>query len=268
MQRKFKQIASFSGGKDSTAMVLEMLERGETIDQIIAFDTGWEFPQMLEHWDKFERYTGLKIDMPITRVYPKQPFDYWIFDRPVCKRGETTPHRFGNGWPSPLRRWCTREKVNAIRRELKKLGDTTSCVGYAADEEARVGGMSGSDVIQRYPLIEWGIDEAEALKICTRHGFDWGGLYKHFHRVSCFCCPLQRLDELRTLRKHFPDLWQTMIDWDARCKGNNPGFKMYDTVMDLERRFAEEGRLGGDFNIRTYNKQRRLTKGDSMYEGL
>ncbi len=239
-----------------------MLERGETIDHVIAFDTGWEFPQMLEHWEKFEEYTGLEI----IRVYPNQPFDYWIFDRPVCKRGETEPHRFGNGWPSPLRRWCTREKVNAIRRRLKEFGKNyVSCVGYAADEKERVGKASGADINQRFPLIEWDIDEAEALKICTKHGFDWGGLYKHFKRVSCFCCPLQQLAELRVLRHEFPDLWQKMVDWDDRCKGNNPGFKMYDTVMDLDRRFAEEDRLGHGFNIRTYNKQRKLTKGDSLY---
>lgn len=34
-------IVSFSGGKDSTAMVLEMLERNVPIHSVIAFDTGW-----------------------------------------------------------------------------------------------------------------------------------------------------------------------------------------------------------------------------------
>ena len=248
-----RQIISFSGGKDSTAMALEMLDRGEPIEAVIAFDTGWEFPQMVEHWEKFEQYTGLDI----VRVYPKQPFDYWLFDRPVCRVGETEPYRSGNGWPSPMRRWCTREKVNAIRRKLKEFPDSVTCVGYASDEKHRVDGKSSKDITQRYPLVEWNIDEKEALAICKKHGFDWGGLYEHFHRVSCFCCPLQRLEELRTLRREFPELWQTMIEWDARCKGNNPGFKVYDTVMDLDRRFAEEIKLGDDFNIRKYNKERK-----------
>ena len=233
-----KNIISFSGGKDSTAMALEMLERGEDIHSVVAFDTGWEFPAMMEHWDKFETYTGLKI----VRLKPKQPFEYWLFDRPVKKRGTDAVHRYGNGWPSPMRRWCTREKVNSIRRYLKGIDKPVSCVGFAADEAHRAGKVSGNDIEQRYPLIEWNIDEPQALAICKKHGFDWGGLYEHFRRVSCFCCPLQRIGELRTLRREYPDLWQTMIAWDKRCKGNNPGFRGYETVQDLERRFYEEDR--------------------------
>ena len=133
----------------------------------------------------------------------------------------------------------------------------TTFLGYASDEQHRAGLNSTEKYPQRYPLIEYGIDEKQALAICKKHGFNWGGLYDHFRRVSCFCCPLQRIGELRTLRREYPDLWQTMIDWDKRCNGNNPGFRGYETVMDLDRRFTEEDLQGKDFNIRTYNK---LTK--------
>lgn len=44
-------IVSLSGGKDSTAMLLMMLERGEDIHSVVFFDTGWEFPEMHEHID-------------------------------------------------------------------------------------------------------------------------------------------------------------------------------------------------------------------------
>ena len=40
---------SLSGGKDSTAMLNIMLGRGESIHSAVFFDTGWEFPEMLEH---------------------------------------------------------------------------------------------------------------------------------------------------------------------------------------------------------------------------
>lgn len=232
------QIISFSGGKDSTAMALEMLERGEQIHSIIAFDTGWEFPGMMEHWDKFEEYTGLKL----VRLKPKEPFDYWMFERPVKKRGTNIIYRMGYGWPSLMRRWCTREKVDAIRRYQKTVKNPVACIGFAADESFRAGRMSGKDTARRYPLIEWDIDEAEALSICKRHGFDWGGLYQHFTRVSCFCCPLQRIGNLRTLRKHYPDLWSKMLAMDSRCKGASFGFRDRGTVHDLERRFQAEDR--------------------------
>ena len=45
-------IVSFSGGKDSTAMLLMMIEKGMKIDKVIFCDTGAEFPQMYEHIKK------------------------------------------------------------------------------------------------------------------------------------------------------------------------------------------------------------------------
>lgn len=72
---------------------------------------------------------------------------------------------------------------------------------------------------------------------CYDRGFDWDGLYEHFKRVSCWCCPLQRLSELRTLRKHYPELWQELIDMDSRTAYK---FKPDYSVEQLERRFAQE----------------------------
>ncbi|GAI98610.1 unnamed protein product, partial [marine sediment metagenome] len=39
-----KYIASFSGGKDSTAMLLRLIKEGWPLDEVVFFDTGWEFP--------------------------------------------------------------------------------------------------------------------------------------------------------------------------------------------------------------------------------
>ena len=55
------QIVSLSGGKDSTAMLHLMLEKGEPFHSVIFFDTGWEFPQMYEHLDLVEKKTGIEI---------------------------------------------------------------------------------------------------------------------------------------------------------------------------------------------------------------
>lgn len=45
-------LASFSGGKDSTAMVLRMIERGDKIDEVLYCDTTMEFPAMERHVEK------------------------------------------------------------------------------------------------------------------------------------------------------------------------------------------------------------------------
>lgn len=51
-----KHIVSFSGGKDSTAMLLRMLEENMQVDEILFCDTGKDFPDMIEHIKKVEAY--------------------------------------------------------------------------------------------------------------------------------------------------------------------------------------------------------------------
>ena len=44
------------GGKDSTAMLLRMLEENMQIDKIIFVDTGKDFPDMIEHIRQVQNY--------------------------------------------------------------------------------------------------------------------------------------------------------------------------------------------------------------------
>ena len=222
------QIISLSGGKDSTAMLLMMIEREEPIHSAVFCDTGWEFPQLLEHIELLKKRTQVNI----VTVKPKMPFNYWMIERPL-------KNRKGYSWPGPIRRWCTREKFNSINRYMRKLKPYIQCLGYAYDEQDR----TSKEIVKRrdnlrFPLIEWGITEKSALEYCYKNGYDWGGLYNHFRRVSCFCCPLQPIKELRTLRKNYPELWKKMLEMDNHYP--NGGFRGYKTVHDLDRRFAAE----------------------------
>lgn len=217
-------------------MLLMMLERNEPIHSVVFFDTGWEFPEMHEHIEKLERYT----DLSFVRLKPEKSFDYLLTKQPVIarsgdKKGQI--HRYGYGWPAVLRRWCTRLKINAIEKYYRKQSEFASCIGFAADEYRRIPPDRKKKWAERYPLIEYDVTEQEAIQYCYKNGFDWGGLYEIFGRVSCFCCPLQRLGELRMLRKKRPELWERMLVLD---KGLNRGFRGLKTVRDLESRFFEE----------------------------
>ena len=50
-----KHIVSFSGGKDSTAMLLRMLEENMQVDEIIYCDTYKEIPQMYKNIEKIKK---------------------------------------------------------------------------------------------------------------------------------------------------------------------------------------------------------------------
>ena len=218
-------VVSFSGGKDSTAMLIQMLELGMRVDEIIFCDTSVEFPQMYEHVDKVEKYIGRKI----TRLKAPNSFEYMLLDYEIHARNGSIKR--GYGFADMRNRWCTSYfKRDMIKRHLKEHENVVQYVGIAADEAHRA-------EEKRYPLIEWGWTEADALQYCYNKGFDWGGLYKIFNRVSCWCCPLKNLDELRKLRRHFPQLWERLREWDRQTWRK---FKADWTVDELDERFYRE----------------------------
>ena len=244
----FFHAVSLSGGKDSTAMLLLMIEQGMPIDAVLTADTGMEFPEMYEHLTKLDDYLYRKRGLHITTLRHPMGFEWLMFEEPKTKpysiekrlqRGLPTS---GNGWPGAKVRWCTGQlKTHLVNREVRRIkGEhrALSYVGIAADEAHRC-------KKEQYPLVEWGITEAEALQICYDYGFDFGGLYEIYHRASCWLCPLQRIGELKKLRKHHPELWARLLDMDSRARAmfgvNALGqFKQNWSVERLDERFARE----------------------------
>ena len=236
-------VVSFSGGKDSTAMLLRMVEEGYPIDIILFCDTGLEFPEMEDHVNKVEEYIG----RPITRLKAEKDFMYWATEHETIIKTEKSTTlikgetKKGYGWSTAFSRWCTKElKTNVINkylRDLKKDYELVQYIGIAYDEPERE-----KDLV--YPLISWKMTEADCLHYCYARGFDWGGLYELFKRVSCWCCPLQSLESLKTLKTNRPELWSRLLEMDKvinkvpRDKRNN--FRFTTSLTDIERRFEVE----------------------------
>ena len=198
-----------------------------------------------------QRERGLSI----TILRHPQGFEYLMFEEPkqkaasIANRKQMGVPLCGNGWPGIRVRWCTGQlKTHLIAKEVNQLKAEKNAlhyVGIAADEAQRCKG-------DQYPLVEWGITESEALQHCYARGFRIGNLYEIYHRASCWCCPFQRIGELRKLRRHHPELWQQLMDMDNRALaqfGQTPlgRFKENWTVDQLDKRFAKEDLLfGGD----------------------
>lgn len=166
-----KHVVQFSGGKDSTCMLLMMIEKGMPVDEIIFCDTGMEFPQMYEHIDKVER----DIARPITRIKAPHSYEWYMFEKPIT-RGQNKGQK-GCGWAMMKNRWCTREmKIEPTQKYLKGFKNIVTYIGIASDEPKR---HFESDTI-KHPLFEWGISEKTALSYCKRHGYTWGGCTINF----------------------------------------------------------------------------------------
>ena len=248
-------VVSFSGGKDSTAMLLRMLDEGMPVDVILFCDTGLEFPAMYDHVAKVERDIGREI----TCIKAERDYEYYFAEHPIQRKENTLyaqrygMNRPGYGWAGPKMRWCTQILKDQPReRYLSKLReeyDIIEYVGLAADEGYRLERKCNQRDNMRFPLVEWGMTEAECLQYCTDRGYDWTGLYDHFSRVSCWCCPLQSLKELRELYRYFPELWEQLKRWDSMTWRK---YRADYSVLELERRFdfEEEWLKAGNTSLR------------------
>ena len=221
-----KHIISLSGGKDSTAMLLMMIEKKMPIDRIICVDTTKEFPAMYRHVEKVQEYIK-PLEIEIVKI----DFYYW-FGEHIKTKGNNKG-KIGYGWADFKNRWCTALKREIVNKYITK--DTIEYHGIALDEVKRIRKYKNRNI--QYPLVDWGITEKQALEYCYNKGFNWEGLYKKFNRVSCWCCPLQRIGELEILYNDFPELWQELKEMDKKSYRK---FRDNYTVDELERRFKEK----------------------------
>lgn len=129
---------------------------------------------------------------------------------------------------------------------MKKDYNLIECIGLASDEYKRLSRPNNQKKGHRHPLVEWGWAESDCLAYCKSKGYDWGGLYDIFNRVSCWCCPLASISELRKLWKNYPELWKQLEVWEEKMSAPDVGkrqkywFKDKTTVFDLTNRFQHE----------------------------
>ena len=222
-----KNFISFSGGKDSTAMLHLLIENKYPFDDVIFFDTGWEFPEMYDHISLVEQKTGIKI----TVVQPTKPFEYYLSEH-IVKKGKHAGIN-GYGWPWAKGRWCTGIKCKTIDKLVK---DNNQYIGIAADEKKRC--KDNPKYI--YPIVDLGYTEKQCLEYCYSLGYTWGGLYEQHSRVSCFCCPLQGTKSIKWLYTERPELWNRIKKMDrVSDKFDTPSLFHGRTIKEWEERFQK-----------------------------
>lgn len=167
-----KLIASCSFGKDSLAAIITAEEHGHHIDEAvycrIMFDD--KISAELPEHEEFIHTKAIPLlksryGIKTTIVQADKTYCDWFFTK--YKKGQRTGMIYG--FPILRGPWCnSRLKVRPIEKWQKTAGEYTAVVGIAADEKARINRETVSGKL--LPLVQCGITEADAFKICERGG--------------------------------------------------------------------------------------------------
>lgn len=231
-----RHIVSFSGGKDSTAMLLKMIENNMQIDEIVYFevmatkDLGAEYPEMYAYLDRLDNYLMNVINKKITRIKTKISFEEQFY-----KIKQSNKHK-GEiyGFPYTVGVWCNdRLKMKAINQYFRQQGEHVRYIGIAFDEPKRLAKLQEN---ARAPLAEWKMTEADCLQYTKEKGL-YNDLYDKFKRLGCWFCPKQSLNSLKTLRKNYPSLWEKLLEWQ---KDSKVPFRPDYSMQELEEKFQRE----------------------------
>ena len=123
------------------------------------------------------------------------------------------------------------DELQTARSEDKSI---VEYLGIAADEPKRFGQLNAK---KRAPLVEFGIEE-ELCGLYCRYNDMLSPTYETSFRDGCWFCHNQGVNQLRLLRRNYPNLWALLMKWDL----DSPvSFKADGhTVHDFDRRFQLE----------------------------
>lgn len=206
-------VLALSGGKDSVATLLEVIDRNLPLDEIIYVGTGVDFPATPDFLTHVEAITQVSI----TRLQLKRDWDYWFYSpsrRSADLARDPVPIL---GFPLTLYPWCNSRLLRQpfrlyLRERYPDIPPRAilTYVGMCANEHARATSfLKHARTPHRLPLHEFGLTEVDARERCRRADL-LHPCYEHFNRLGCYVCPKQSLHSLRQLWSYYPDLWVSL----------------------------------------------------------
>jgi hypothetical protein len=235
-------IASLSYGKDSIATLEVIKQHSMPLDRIVhveimATDTiHSDLPPMVEFKAKADKVIKERYGIEVEHIHAPKSYEEYFYS--ICgEQKRAAKSKYAGliyGFPFVRGPWCnSRLKEHVLSKNLNKP-DITQYIGIAADEPNRFHNLTDR---KRSPLAEHGIVESEARRICEELDL-LSPIYTQSARGGCWFCHNQGVNQLRLLRKQYPEYWALMLKWD---KDSPATFKADGhTVHDFDRRFQME----------------------------
>lgn len=229
-----EHILSLSYGKDSLACLGAIEELGWPLDQIIhaeiwATDTiPADLPPMIEF--KARADTIIKERWGIEVEHTKAKWTYEEIFYRVLKKGKRAGQIMG--WPFMFGPWCNSKLKMPPLKQIEN--GNIIYIGIAADEPGRFHNLKPS---KRSPLVDAGWTEGQCRKWCEDNNL-LSPIYMDSARGGCWFCHNQPVENLRFLRKRYPEYWSLLLKWDTDSPVTFKAHK--ETVHDFDRRFQLE----------------------------
>jgi hypothetical protein len=208
-------IASYGGGTNSTALLIDCAMRKIPVDLIMFADTGGERPETYDYVRMFSNWlvqhdypaiawvkspnTTLEEDCLKRKALPA--LAYGGFKNCSIRFKIEPQDKYVNNWIPARETWNRGEKVIKL-------------VGYDAGEPWRV--KHALDIVDKkyakqYPLIDRDIDRDGCKEIIAKAGLPQPG------KSSCFFCPSMKKHEIMALDKEHPDLMIRALEIEANA---------------------------------------------------
>ena len=246
-------VLSLSYGKDSLACLEAIHLLGYPLDRIIhaevwATDTiPADLPPMVE----FKKYAdqiildryGVKVEhFCATMGGRERERERVTYEKIFYKEYYSKKYNQYMIYGFPLIRgaWCnSRLKIAALSQAqqncLKDGKATIQYLGIASDEPVRIKRHTKPNIV--LPLVDIGWDEAYCRQWCEENNL-LSPVYTSSSRGGCWFCHNQGVEQLRLLRKEYPELWELLLKWD------NDSYTPFKpgglTVHNFEQRFQME----------------------------
>ena len=243
-------VACISYGKDSLAMLEVIKNYGLPLDRIITAeiwatdDIHADLPPMVELKEKADKIIKDKYGIEVEHLCAtdkqgnKLTYDS-IFHRVVSHSNPKAKiNRNGKiyGFPKQRGAWCNSKLKVAALEQIGKNKNTVRYLGIALDEPERVARHINKENIV-LPLVLGNIEEWECRDWCEENDL-LSPIYTTATRGGCWFCHNQGVDQLRLLRKNYPEYWNILLQWDLEslitfCANGK-------TVHDYDKRFEME----------------------------
>lgn len=250
-----KYIASWSGGKDSTATIILAHERHEPLDLIIFSEVMFDkniSGELPEHIDFIKNkaipvFKSLGYEVKI--LHAKLNYMDIFMREPTRGRNFDSGKRTG----FPMSGKCQINKsvkILPIKNFLNTIEEEfTQYIGIAKDEPARMERIVNS--MNKVSLLEkYGYTEQMAFDLCKKYDL-LSPIYEFTNRGGCWFCPNMRYAQLKHLRTNHPDLWNKLLKLEDEPDliGNMWNTLTKTRIHDWEERFYWEERQMSIFDF-------------------